>query len=248
MTPQAIVFDLDDTLAKSKQPIAPSMAAALAALLRKMPVAIATGGTYAIVQENVVARLPEDADLGNLYLLPTCGAALYEYREGAWRAVYEETLSDKECEAIREGIDRALARTGVIDLAEEPFGERVEYRGSQVTLSALGQRAPLARKVAWDPDRTKRTLLRDAIAEELPQFSVKTGGTTSCDITKPGVDKAFGVRKLAEHLGIPTASMLYVGDALFPGGNDEVVKEAGVRTEETSGPEDTERIIGDLLA
>jgi hypothetical protein len=42
--------------------------------------------------------------------------------------------------------------------------------------------------------------------------------------------------------------MLYIGDALFPGGNDEVVKETGIETRQTSGPEETARIIRELLA
>jgi hypothetical protein len=42
--------------------------------------------------------------------------------------------------------------------------------------------------------------------------------------------------------------MLYVGDALFPGGNDEIVKETGIPTQQVSGPAETKEIIEKVLA
>ena len=248
MQPRAIVFDLDETLAESKQPVSPEMGGRLALLLGRMPVAVISGGKYEILLANVANRLPYGAWVQNLYLLPTCGAALFENRDDAWRTVYAELLTDTDMDVIVRGIERAIEKTGLIDLSSHSYGERIEKRGSQVTLSALGQSAPLPEKLAWDPERTKRPLLRDAIAAELPQFGVKTGGATSFDITKPGIDKAYGVRKLSEHLSIPISEMLYVGDALFPGGNDEVVKETGIPTREVSNPEQTLKVIDEILA
>ena len=245
--PKAVVFDMDETLAESKRPVTNEMASALAHLLTRVPVAVISGGKREILVENLVSRLPEDADLSNLYLLPTCGAALYTCDDLS-HPVYEERLTDDEMERIEDGIRRAIEATNLIDLSTPSFGERIERRISQVTLSARGQSAPLREKLAWDPDRMKRPVLRDAIAKELPEFSVKTGGTTSFDITKRGIDKAYGVRRLSEHLSIPIIDMLYVGDALFPGGNDEVVTETGIGTRETSGPEETLRIVEELLA
>jgi hypothetical protein len=81
----------------------------------------------------------------------------------------------------------------------------------------------------------------------LPEFDVKTGGSTSIDVTRPGINKAYGVRKISEHLGIPIGEMLYIGDALFPGGNDAVVKETGIPTQQTSGPDETAEMIRALL-
>jgi hypothetical protein len=41
--------------------------------------------------------------------------------------------------------------------------------------------------------------------------------------------------------------MLFVGDALFPGGNDYAVFTCGVRCIETSGPDYTINIIQELI-
>ena len=36
----------------------------------------------------------------------------------------------------------------------------------------------------------------------IPDFSVRLGGATSIDVTKPGIDKAYGIRKLRDVFGI----------------------------------------------
>ena len=46
---------------------------------------------------------------------------------------------------------------------------------------------------------------------------MRLGGATSIDVTKPGIDKAYGIKKLQETLGISIKEMIYVGDALFVG-------------------------------
>ncbi|MBU1292725.1 HAD-IIB family hydrolase [Patescibacteria group bacterium] len=244
---RSVIFDLDETLAESKQPMSEKMAGVFALLLSRVPVAVISGGKFSIMLAHVANRLPEGTATDNLYILPTCGAALYEYKNESWHAVYEETLSDIDMEVIERGIERAVTKTELIDLRTPSHGERIERRGSQVTLSALGQTAPLSEKVLWDPERTKRTLLHATLSEELPQFSVKTGGTTSFDITKPGIDKAYGVTKFSEHVGIPVSEMLYVGDALFPGGNDAVVIETGISTYAVTRPDETYSLIEELL-
>jgi hydroxymethylpyrimidine pyrophosphatase-like HAD family hydrolase len=124
----------------------------------------------------------------------------------------------------------------------------VEDRGSQITYSALGQQAPLDEKKQWDPDFAKRKKIK-AIADKLiPTFSIRLGGATSIDVTKPGIDKAYGIRKLRDILGIPLKDMIYVGDALFPGGNDYPAELAGVVSIRVQGPHETKRVIETAIA
>jgi phosphomannomutase len=248
MLPSVIVFDLDKTLALSKEPITGTMAHTLAHLLKRTRVAIISGGTLAQLVEQVANRLPPEANRANVFILSTSGAALAVWKDGSWQYVYEETLTGEEAARIRIAIEAGIEETGAIPPSTPSYGERIEMRGAQITLSALGQQAPIDEKEAWDPDRTKKTLLRDAIAKRLSDYDVKMGGSTSIDVTKHGVNKAYGVRKLSEYLAVPIPEMLYIGDALYPGGNDEVVKETGIITRDTTGPEETERIIETLLA
>lgn len=250
-----IIFDLDGTLAESKQPLTSEMAALVSQLLSVTRVAVISGGALPQFLKQVVARLPGDADLANLYLLPTSGAALYEYHplasfgigDGEWHKVYEERLSEKEAATIETTMREVAKETGLIDFSERSWGERIEYRGGQVTLSALGQQAPLDLKKAWDPDHAKRRALQAALAERLPEFSAGIGGATSIDVSRRGVDKAYGVRRLCERLGIPESEALYVGDELERGGNDEAVYTTAVPTTSVADPADTIRLIRGIL-
>ena len=119
----------------------------------------------------------------------------------------------------------------------------IEDRESQITYSALGQEAPLAEKKGWDPDFSKRKAIKALLDVPLADFSVRLGGSTSIDITLPGIDKAYGMRKLQEVLGIATHDMLFIGDALFPGGNDYPARETGATCIQVRDPEETKRVI-----
>lgn len=242
-----LIFDLDGTLTESKQPLTHEMALYVAKLLAVTKVAVISGGAFPQFVKQVVDQLPRTANLANLYILPTSGAALYEWKHDEWKKVYEERLSEKEAQSIEEAILAAIQETGLINLAEHSWGKRIEYRGGQVTLSALGQEAPTALKKAWDPDHTKRRILQKAIAERLPEFSAGIGGATSIDVTKRDIDKAYGIRKLCERIGMPEAEALYVGDELESGGNDEAVYKTAIATCVVEDPADTLRTIKTLL-
>ena len=77
---------------------------------------------------------------------------------------------------------------------------------------------------------------------------MRLGGATSVDVTKHGIDKAYGIRKLRDVLGIPISEMIFVGDAIFPGGNDYPAKEAGTLSIEVKDPHETKRVIEAIIA
>jgi HAD superfamily hydrolase (TIGR01484 family) len=240
-----IVFDLDGTLAKSKSAIDDEMATLLARLLAVVRVAIISGGDLPQFQTQVIDRLPSDAALNKLSLLPTSGTKFFTY-DGQWRKLYSEDLSDAEKHTIEGALEGAVAQTGF--QPAQTWGERIEDRGTQVTYSALGQQAPLEAKETWDPDFAKRKAIAAILATTLPNFSVRLGGTTSIDVTRPGIDKAYGIYKLRDVLHIPLNRMLYVGDAIFPGGNDYAASEAGVDCVAVRDPEDAKRVIETIIA
>jgi len=242
-----VIFDLDGTLAESKQPLTGEMAALVSKLLAETKVAVISGGALPQFIKQVVDRLPNGTDLANLFLLPTSGAALYEFGNDNWNKIYEERLSEKEAEIIETAMREAAREIELIDFSEPAWGERIEYRGGQVTMSALGQEAPLAEKKAWDPDHAKRHALQEAIAERLPEFSVGIGGATSIDVSKRGIDKAYGIRQLCKRLGINESEAIYVGDELESGGNDEAVYKTAVQTKTVASPAETARLIQDVI-
>ena len=243
--PKTIVFDLDGTLAVSKAPLAPDMAELVKALLDRIPVGVTSGASLAQFLDQFASHLPQDARLANLYLLPTSGAALYVH-DGSWEKVYTEALSEAQLAEAEGAIETALGKTGLP--LPPSYGPRIERRGSQVTFSALGQHAPPEVKRDWDPDQSKRRPLVDIVKGLLPWAEVRMGGMTSIDVTRKGIDKRYGIEQLSRRLHIPVADMLYVGDALYPGGNDEVVIASGIQTHAVKDPAETAAFIRSLLS
>jgi HAD superfamily hydrolase (TIGR01484 family) len=240
-----IVFDLDGTLARSKSSLDDEMSALLGDLLSIVKVAVISGGAWPQFEEQLLSHLPHDERLLNLSILPTCGTQFYRY-SGQWKKIYSEDFTADEKEKIVSSLKKAFEASGF--KADKVWGEVIEDRGSQITLSALGQQAPLAEKEKWDPDFAKRKKIKAILDPLIPGFSVRLGGATSIDVTKPGIDKAYGIRKLRDILGISLKEMIYIGDALFVGGNDYPAEKAGVISIPVRGPEDTKRVIEAILA
>ena len=241
-----VAFDLDGTLALSKQALKDDMAETLADLLGVADVAVISGGDWPQFDNQVASRLPARADLSRLWLMPTTGTKLYTHQEGAWKPVYAELFDDAEKTKIIDAFGEALEATGFTP--EQTWGERIEDRGSQITFSALGQEAPLEAKEHWDPDFAKRKVIQADLRKRLPGLAINMGGATSIDITREGVDKGYGLRKLAEASGFALDEMLFLGDAIFPGGNDYPAKEAGVDTVKVRDPQETISVVTAIVA
>jgi phosphomannomutase len=240
-----IIFDLDGTLAESKSALDQGMATMLSQLLDAVKVAVISGGAWEQFGKQVLAQLPDDARLKNLFILPVCGTQFYRH-DGSWKRLYAEEFSPDEKAKIIAALNDAFDASGF--RAERCWGEVIEDRGGQITLSALGQNAPLNEKQKWDPDFKKRQKIMEILGPLISDVSIKTGGSTSIDITRSGIDKAHGIEKLHELLGVEIGEMLFVGDALFPGGNDSPVKRTGVETIEVRDPRETGHVIEAIIA
>ena len=240
-----IVFDLDGTLAESKSSLDPEMVSLLHDLLNIVKVAIISGGGWPQFEKQILSNLPHDEVLKDLSLLPTCGTQFYQF-DGSWVKLYSEDFNKDEKKKIIDALKNALDTVGF--KIEKVWGETIEDRGSQITYSALGQQAPIEEKTKWDPDFAKRKKIQEILSLSIPEFSVHLGGTTSVDITKPGIDKAYGIKKLRDTLDIAIDDMIFIGDALFPGGNDYPAKETGVVSIRIRDPEESKHMIEVIIA
>jgi hydroxymethylpyrimidine pyrophosphatase-like HAD family hydrolase len=72
---------------------------------------------------------------------------------------------------------------------------------------------PAWRKGAGEPEPGYEEWFCAGVKEALADM----GGATSIDVTEPGIDKAYGIRKLRDILQISVKEMVHIGDALFPG-------------------------------
>jgi len=240
-----VVFDLDGTLAESKSSLDSEMSALLRDLLGMVKVAVISGGNWPQFEKQLLSHLAKDQRLRNLFLLPTCGTKFFRY-ETDWKELYSEDFTTEEKEKITGSLNQALGLAGFE--TGKLWGTLIEDRGSQITFSALGQQAPIEEKRKWDPDFTRRKKITGILDRFIPEFSVRMGGATSIDVTKPGIDKAYGIRKLRDVLGIGIEEMIFVGDALFPGGNDYPAEQAGVVSIRVRDPNETKRVIETIIA
>ena len=239
-----VIFDLDGTLASSKQAIDDEIALLLFELLTIRQVAVISGGDWPQFERQLLGRLPASSHLDSLLLMPTSGTKFYRF-DSVWKLVYADIFTLDEREEIVAALETVVAEAGLAD--EIIWGERIEDRGSQITYSGLGQQAPLEEKAKWDPDVRKRTKLKAMLERRLPDFAVRLGGSTSIDVTRRGIDKAYGIRKLVQSTGFDIDEMLFVGDALYPGGNDAPVRDFGVATIAVRDIDETKLVIQTIL-
>jgi HAD superfamily hydrolase (TIGR01484 family) len=246
MNIKAIVCDLDGTLAPSKSSLKPDMAEVLVKILAKYKMAVVTGGSYEQFNKQFISNLPNTELLSNLYLFPTNGSACYVYdTSNYFKKLYSEELTKDEKEEIFSALNKTIQESN-FDLSN-PFGEIIEDRGSQISFSGRGQLAPLEIKEKWDPDQSKRKILVNILKKYIPNFEIRIGGATTIDITRSGINKAYAINKILEIMNLNKDELMFIGDALYDGGNDSVVIETGVQCKSVKDPEDTKNILLELL-
>jgi len=248
-----IAFDLDGTLTESKMDMSSDMSDLLRKLLKLYRVAIITGGTYEQIKDQVLFDLHVyDMTIKKLFLFPTSGSQCYRptYDEETglveWVPEYKDDLTKDEKKRILKAFKQAVKELKW-PTPELLFGSQLEDRATQITYSHFGQYAPIEVKSKWDPTGKKRHTMVERLQALLPDLEVRMGGTTSIDITKKGVDKAYGIRKMSEILNVPESKIVFVGDALHPGGNDSAVLKTGAKCYEMEDVSDTEQFIWRLL-
>jgi len=241
-----IAFDIDGTLTRSKLPLDDEMAGLLCQLMEKYKVAIVSGANYEQFKWQILDCLQcQPEQMKNLFLLPVDGTVFCSYKSG-WQCEYDAPLSGEEKARIRVAFENIFEESG-FESPNKIHGELIEDRGAQLNFSALGQEAPIELKEKWDADGKKRAWMIETLKRTLPDFSMRIGGTTSIEITKPGIDKAYGLNKLMQRSGISKEGVLYVGDKFLRGGNDAPVLILGIECQAVKNPEETKKIVLELL-
>lgn len=246
---KVVAFDLDDTLSVSKSQADDRMVELLNQLLEKYQVCVISGGKLDQFKKQIpfIASTKDGYNLQNLHLMPTCGTRYYRFdsKKEEWDQVYAEDFTEAEKKKIVSALNEGIDETGLRET--KLWGEMIEDRGSQITLSVLGQEAPVDAKASWDPEDVKKYKLRDAIADRLPDFEVRAGGMTSIDVTKLGIDKAYGMKKLMNILNVSKGEILFMGDKMHEGGNDYPIKIMGIDSIAVRDWKDTALAIETIL-
>jgi phosphomannomutase len=241
---KVIACDLDGTLARSKDKLTPEMAEVICGVLKRHYFAVISGGAFPQFQKQVISQLSlAGDDLQNLYLFPTMGSTCYTYdiATSTWKQLYDEPLPEADRKRIISALEWAIPESGV-DVSNA-YGALVEDRSTQVTFSGQGQDAPVEVKQVWDPEKTKRMKIVELLKTKIPEFEMSVNAHSSIDITRPGLDKSYAIGKIKELLHVVDDEIVFLGDALFKGGNDAPVKKTDVDFVEVPTPEDTLRFL-----
>jgi len=243
-----IAFDVDGTLTVSKSPITNKMADLIKGLMKQKMVVAISGAKFGQFKTQFLPPFDNDHSIipffHNLILLPTSGSQRYEYDDAKkdWQITDKEPLREDIKEKAKKLLKEIIS-SSLYDIPQNPAGDIVEDRDTQITFSGCGQLAPIEVKSAWDPDKKKRQKIVAAIASELPEASLLINAYSSIDIVPKGFNKAVGLTRLLNKLGLKKLDVIFVGDGLFLGGNDYSVHEAGFETIPVKGPKEVELLI-----
>ena len=271
---KVLSFDVDQTLNVAKTPIPDEIADLLITCLKAdFAICPISGQKFDQFLIQIVNRLVErgatPVDLTHLHLFVAQGTQYYKYEtkgkklgpvevsvtkesdkydESNWQQVYSFPLTDEQVEKITNAIETAAKELGFWEEDKLQKGDEIiENRLSQVTFSALGQKAGTKEKYAWDPDCKKREAIVKRAKELAPEFDYEIGGTTSINAITPGMNKVFGMTHLLEELNVTKEDILYFGDMTQPGGNDYPVVKMGIDTITVRSHEDTAYALRGIL-
>ena len=243
-----IAFDVDGTLTPSKSPITAGMAVLLKELIKRKIVVAISGAKFGQFKNQFLPPFENDKSItpiiNNLILLPASGSQRFEYdqKKRDWQMTDKEPLREDLKEKAKKLLQEIIS-SGLYEIPSNPYGDVVEDRDTQVTFSGCGQLAPIEIKSAWDPDKRKRQKIVSVLAPKLPEVSFLINAYSSIDIVPKGFNKAVGLTRLLKKLNSQKSDLMFVGDGIFPGGNDYSVYEAGFETIPVKGPEEVELLI-----
>jgi HAD superfamily hydrolase (TIGR01484 family) len=249
---KVLAFDVDQTLNIAKTPIPPEIAELLTKCLNHFEICTISGQKFDQFLIQIVDEMKDATpeQLTHLHLFVAQGTQYYRYdaNKKDWEQVYNYPLTDEQVAKITEAIETAAKELGYWEADKLAEGDEIiENRLSQVTFSALGQKAGTEAKYAWDPDCKKREAIVKRCKELAPEFDYEIGGTTSINAITPGMNKVFGMTHLMEELNVKKEDILYFGDMTQPGGNDYPVVQMGVETITVRSHEDTAYALRGIL-
>ena len=249
---KVLAFDIDQTLNIAKTPIPDEIADLLTKCLDHFEICPISGQKFDQFLIQIVNRLEKATpeQLSHLHLFVAQGTQYYHYNveKRDWDQVYNYPLTDEQVAEITKAIETAARELGFWEEDKLMEGDEIiENRLSQVTFSALGQKAGTDVKYAWDPDHKKRDAIVKRAKELAPDFEYEVGGTTSINAFVPGMNKVFGMTHLMEELKVEKEDILYFGDMTQPGGNDYPVVQMGIDTITVRSHEDTAYALRGIL-
>jgi phosphomannomutase len=241
-------FDLDDTLGPSQCEVPETVRSELAVLSMRRDVCVVSGASPAQFRDCLLECEPPHLRFDRFHALANYGAQWGRRLEGSWAFEARRSLTVRQRRDAVRAVRAEAEKLGLWLADDEVAGIRMDDRGTQITFSALGRDADRSHKAAWDPDGRRRQTLIEAVAPQLADCVVRLGGGTSVDVLPAGVDKGTALASLLSDLSLRKSQCLFVGDRLYPGGNDYPVVEVGIDCVAVRTWHDTRELLDQLNA
>jgi HAD superfamily hydrolase (TIGR01484 family) len=240
-----IAFDLDGTLSRSKENISPRMADLINKLTINKKVVVISGGS---IEQYNKQLLPYIKNSINLIMLPLEGSERFEYSPitKKWEMTFKKVFPVDIKKDVVDVLNRII-KSKKFDIPTVHEGAYIEDRDTEIAFSALGQNAHINEKESWDPDHKKRDKIKNIIEKEVPNVSVTIAGTTTIEVLPKGWNKAVGLNYYLKEAGFNIDDVVFVGDAIYPGGNDYPISQLNIKSYRVNGPSDTEAVIEKIL-
>jgi phosphomannomutase len=237
----ALVFDIDNTLTPPRRPLEQEMAEVLKSL--ELPFYLVAGSDLPLIKDQFIKPLHAFGFRENIDAFLCNGATRYGINFSDTVSI--ETIRDFD---IRNhiGEENFKFMLSVIEatLSMKEFqlpspmvvlGDQIVFRHSMVNVAPIGrpkgQLAAEAYKnrdafVEYDEKTSYRRKLMEHLNKELARLRmekklfISLGGQTSFDIVIEGNDKSYAIDTLLKE---GFEELVFMGDALFEGGNDEAI-------------------------
>lgn len=135
-----------------------------------------------------------------------------------------DIVFDEQLPCDRESVEKRITALREKYGYTEFAGDNVEYHSSGcVTFPVLGTKAKIEDKLAFDPDRKKRSVFYQDVKEAFSDYTAFIGGSSSFDFAPFPYNKYYALDKYCKDNGLSHENVVYVGDDYGPGGNDESV-------------------------
>ncbi len=215
--PKHFFFDLDKTLTASRSSMDSFHQDIFEKLCNSADVVVLTGGTVEQIREQVTPRFN-----GRYFALAQSGNHAIDV---SGKLLWQEAINESQTAHVMRFIELLKSHFN------EPIRDEndlVEHRGAQISYSVLGFHETVEKKYAFDPDESRRARALSLFPNEVRALhdagiEVTPAGTTTYNFILAGKHKGFNVQRLIDREGWQKEDCLYIGDALFPGGNDETV-------------------------
>lgn len=238
--PKHIFFDLDNTLMLSRTEMRAEHQPLFKRLCDKLDVVVISGARETQIRK----QIPTSVTTHYFVLGQTGNHAVDKVGNELWKESFT-----KEQENATYAIIGTFKKELHLSVRDE--NDLVEHRGAQISYSPIGHNEALEKKYAFDPGAEMRKRIIKDHADEIAHLNalgvdVVPGGTTCFDFFLHGKTKGYNVSRLIKREDWDRDDCVYVGDALFPGGNDETVIGV-VPTHSVKNPDETFEYIKTLL-